>query len=133
LIGNLTRDIELRSIAGNTSVGKGGLAINRKFKDASGATKEEVTFVDFEVWGNTAENLTRFTAKGDPVMLIGSLKLDQWEDKDGGKRSKLLVRVNGFELLARKDAAEQGRSGGGTSVSKGRHEAPSVTEDDIPF
>lgn len=100
LIGNLTRDVELRVLPKGSSIGAFGLAVNREWKDDSGAKKEEVTFIDCEAWGKTAEIIAKYTSKGKPLFVEGRLKLDSWEDKTNGqKRSKLKVVVENFQLL----------------------------------
>lgn len=99
LIGNLTRDIETRQVGDNT-VAKFGIAVNRKYKD-----KEETTFVDCEAWGRTAEVMAKHTHKGNAVCIEGRLKLDTWE-KDGEKRSKLLVVAENFYFLPGGGAAK---------------------------
>jgi len=101
LMGHLTRDVETRA-AGASTVGGFGLAINHKYKTAAGEQREEVTFVDCEAWGKTAEVLAQYVGKGDPLYVEGRLKLDTWEDKDGGKRSKLKVVVENFQFLGGK-------------------------------
>jgi single-strand DNA-binding protein len=109
LLGNLTRDVELRT-AGSTAVGGFGIAINRKWKDAQGQAKEEVTFVDCEAWGKTAENIAKYFAKGRQILVEGRLKLDQWE-KDGQKHSKLKVVVDTFHFTGNKADAPAAKSG----------------------
>ena len=105
--GHLTRDVEIKSTQGGTSVASFGMAINRRWKDASGADKEEVTFVDCTAGGKTGEAISRFFGKGKPIFVEGRLKFDQWEDKEGGKRSKLSVVVESFTFVGGKDAATQ--------------------------
>lgn len=106
LIGNLTRDVELKATQGGQSVASFGLAINRRWKDASGAEKDEVTFVDCTAWGKTGEAIARFFGKGRPIFVEGRLKFDQWEDKqDGSKRSKLSVVVESFQFCDSKSDA----------------------------
>lgn len=100
--GNITRDIEVRTIGSGTSVAQIGLAVNRKWTDQAGEKKEEVTFVDCEAWGKTAEVMAQYLGKGKPVFIEGRLKLDQWEDKEGGKRSKLKVVVESFQFVGGK-------------------------------
>ena len=111
LIGNLTRDVELRITPKGTSIGQFGLAINRQYKDESGATRDETTFVDCEAWGKTAELISKYLGKGSLAYLEGRLKLDQWDDKQSGqKRSKLKVVVEQVQFLGSpkgKDAAHQ--------------------------
>ncbi|PCI09514.1 single-stranded DNA-binding protein [bacterium] len=113
LMGNLTRDIEIRHTPSNTAVGNFGLAVNRKYKTQSGEQREEVTFVDCEAWGRTAEVMAQYLGRGRPVFIEGRLKLDQWEDKNGGgKRSKLSVVVENFQFI-NSGQGDGGNSGGG--------------------
>ena len=112
LMGNLTRDVEVRHTPSNTAVGNFGLAVNRKYKTQSGEQREEVTFVDCEAWGRTAEVMAQYLSRGRPVFVEGRLKLDQWEDKNGGgKRSKLSVVVENFQFI--NSGQDGGNSGGG--------------------
>ena len=100
LVGNLTRDIELRRTANNTAVAEVGLAINEKVKKGEEWVNETV-FVDCTLWGRTAENASEYLRKGSPVLISGRLKLDQWEDKaTGGKRSKLVVTADKVQFLS---------------------------------
>ncbi|MBM4113562.1 MAG: single-stranded DNA-binding protein, partial [Phycisphaerae bacterium] len=99
LIGNLTRDVEVRAIAGGQSVSKFGLAVNRKFRTKDNEEREEVTFVDCEAWGRTGEVMSQYLRKGSPVFIEGRLRLDQWEDKEGQKRSQLRVVVENFQFI----------------------------------
>ena len=95
LIGNITRDIQVRYIASGTAVAEIGLAINRKTKD-----KDETTFVDVTLWGRTAEVANEYAKKGDPLLVEGRLQLDTWDDKETGqKRSKLRVVGESIQLL----------------------------------
>lgn len=112
LMGNLTRDVEIRHTSGNTAIGKFGIAVNRKFKTQSGEQREEVTFVDCEAWGRTAEVIAQYLSRGSPIFIEGRLKLDQWEDKNGGgKRSKHLIVVENFQFI--NSGQGGGNSGGG--------------------
>lgn len=115
LMGNLTRDIEVRQTPNGTSVANIGLAVNRRFKGANGEQQEETTFVDCEAWGRTAEVMAQYLAKGRPVFIEGRLKLDQWQDKDGGNRSKLKVVVEGFQFVDSRGGGGGGGGGGGQS------------------
>jgi single-strand DNA-binding protein len=99
LAGNLTRDPEVRKLNGDKSVANFGLAINRKFKGGDGEMKEEVTFVDVEAWGRTAELVGQYLTKGRGAFIEGRLKLDSWDDKDGQKRSKLKVVADSVQFL----------------------------------
>lgn len=113
LMGNLTRDVELKTTTNNQTVGNIGLAINRRWKTPDGEQREETTFVDCEAWGKTAEILAKYLSKGRPVYIEGRLKLDQWEDKDGGKRSKMRVVVEEFQFIDSKPGGGGGGGGGG--------------------
>jgi len=111
LIGNLTRDPELRVTPKGTPICQFGIAVNRQFKDESGATRDETTFVDVEAWGKQGELVSKYLAKGSPAMVEGRLKLDQWEDKQSGqKRSKLKVVLDNVQFLST-------RGGGGPGAS----------------
>ncbi len=148
LIGNLTRDIELRQLPNsNTSVANIGLAVNRRFRTADGENREETTFVDCEAFGRTAETMSQYLRKGRPVFIEGRLRLDQWEDKEGQKRSKMKVIVEGFQFLDSRGGGGEGEEGGSRGGEGGsrRAAAPArapaggganyepVPEDDIPF
>lgn len=99
LAGNVTRDIQLKHLPSGTACAEFGMAINRKWKDQGGQSKEEVCFVDLTCFGKQAEMLQKYVSKGKPLMVEGRLKYDQWEAKEGGKRSKLTVVVDGFQFL----------------------------------
>src|SRR3954464_706403 len=107
LIGNLTRDPEVRYTPKGTAVAEIGLAVNRVYTTDSGEKREEATFVDVTLWGRTAEIAGEYLKKGRPVFIEGRLQLDSWDDKTSGqKRSKLKVVGEGLQLLG-------GRPGGG--------------------
>ncbi len=148
LMGNLTRDVEIRHTSGNTAVGNFGIAVNRRFKTQSGEQREEVTFVDCEAWGRTAEVMSQYLGKGRSVFIEGRLKLDQWEDKNGGgKRSKLSVVVENFQFVDSNQGGGQGAGGGGgggyarSNAGGGGYDGPGgggggggqIDHDDIPF
>jgi single-strand DNA-binding protein len=101
LIGNLTRDPELRVTPKGTAICQFGLAVNRQFKDESGQSRDETTFVDIEAWGKQGELVSKYLTKGSPAMVEGRLKFDQWEDKTSGqKRSKLKVVLDNVQFLS---------------------------------
>jgi single-strand DNA-binding protein len=136
LIGHMTRDVEIRN-AGSNTVGAFGLAINRTWNSSTGEKQEEVCFVDCEAWNKTAETLAQYTAKGHPVFVTGRLKLDQWEDKQGEKRSKLKVVVEGFQFLRGKDAeaAPAAKQSGyvGHKHSPAKPPPQTIPDDDFTF
>lgn len=106
LIGNLTRDPELRVTPKGTSICQFGLAVNRQFKDESGATRDETTFVDIEAWGKQGELVSKYLTKGSPAMVEGRLKFDQWDDKTSGqKRSKIKVVLENIQFLSSRGGA----------------------------
>lgn len=102
LLGNLTRDPELRYIPSGTAVTEIGLAVNDRRKAANGEWVEETTFVDVTLWGRTAEIATEYLSKGSPVLIEGRLKLDSWQDKEGQKRSKLRVVGERMQMVGSK-------------------------------
>ena len=110
LMGNLTRDPELKHLASGSPVCDLGLAVNEKYKSKDGEAKESVTFVDITVWGRQAESCAEYLSKGSPVLVEGSLKLDQWETEDGDKRSKLKVNGQNVQFLGSPKARDSQRS-----------------------
>ena len=112
LIGNLTRDPELRVTPKGTAICTFSLAVNRKFRDESGADREEVTYVDIEAWGKAGENISKYCTKGRPLFVEGRLRLDQWEDKNTKeKRSRMKVVCENFQFLG--GGRSEGGAGGG--------------------
>jgi len=99
LLGNLTRDPELRYVPSGTAVVDLGLAVNDRRKNASGEWVEETTFVDVTLWGRTAEVASEYLSKGSPVLIEGRLRLDTWENSEGQKRSKLRVVGERMQML----------------------------------
>ena len=99
LVGNLTRDCELRYLPSGSAVCSTGIATNRKFKAKDGSQKEEVCFVDITFFGRTAEIANQYLGRGKKVLVEGRLKLDQWTDQNGGKRSKHSVIVDTLQML----------------------------------
>lgn len=105
LMGNLTRDPQLKYLPSQTALVEFGIACNRKFKTQSGEQRDEVCFVDCVVFGKRAEVINQHFSKGKPIFVEGRLKYDTWEDKqNGGKRSKLSVMVENFEFVGGKDS-----------------------------
>jgi single-strand DNA-binding protein len=148
LIGNLTRDPELRVTPKGTAICQFGMAVNRQFKDESGALRDDTTFVDIEAWGKQGETISKYCTKGRPLFVEGRLKFDQWEDKTSGqKRSKLKVVLEGFQFLGT-GQREGAPAGGGefdqSAPSPERHSPPPRTsaakpapaenlDEDVPF
>lgn len=114
LMGNLTRDPELRVTPKGTPICQFSLAINRQFKMESGETREEVIYVDIEAWGKQGETIAKYCTKGRPLYVEGRLRLDQWEDKNTKeKRSRMKVVLEQFQFLG------DGRGGGAAAASAG--------------
>ena len=113
LMGNLTRDVELRQTPSQQAVANIGIAVNRSYKTREGESRDETTFVDCEAWGRTAEVMAQYLAKGRPVHIEGRLKLDQWQDQQGQNRSKLKVVVENFQFVGGREGGGNGSGGGG--------------------
>jgi len=115
LAGNMTRDPQLKYLPSNTPVAEFGMAINRKWRSQDGQQREDVCFVDCTAFGRSAETINQYMRKGQPMLVEGRLKFDQWEGKDGQKRSRLTVVVEGFQFLG---------GGRGAPAGEPRREAP---------
>lgn len=138
LIGNLTRDIELRYTQGGTAIAKTGIAVNRKWEPKDGGEiKEEVTFVDLTCFGAGAEVLNEHVGKGSPLFVEGRLHYSTWTTDAGDKRNKLEVIVQTFQFLGGKRGDGGGKIGVGTASTgtatprPGRDDA--IRPEDIPF
>ncbi|MBL9186213.1 MAG: single-stranded DNA-binding protein [Opitutaceae bacterium] len=153
LMGNLTRDPELRVTPKGTPICQFSLAINRQFKMESGESREEVIYVDVEAWGKQGETIAKYVTKGRPLYVEGRLRLDQWEDKNTKeKRSRMKVVLEQFQFLG--DSRGGGGAGGApasssefdqTGGSPERHAPPprnagparpaagDSVEEDVPF
>ena len=99
LVGNLTRDIDLRYLQSGTAVGSTGIATNRRFKSSTGEQRDEVMFIDITFFGRTAEVANQYLRKGSKILVEGRLKLDSWEDPNGGKRSRHSIIVENMQML----------------------------------
>lgn len=151
LMGNLTRDPEMRMLPSNMPVASFGLAVNDRFKNKqTDQWEERPNFIDCEAFGRTAENVGKFFSKGKPIFIEGKLRFDQWEDRQSGqKRSKLKVVVDTFQFVGGRDSGGGQGGGGGYQQNQGNqgggwdnNPAPApaggpghepVNEDDIPF
>ena len=143
LIGNLTRDPELRYTPKGTAIAKLGIAVNRVWRTETGESREEVTFVDVDAFGRQAETIGQYLKKGRPVMIEGRLRLDQWDDKQTGqKRSRLGVVLESFQFLdfnrgeAPTDSTRARPVAGAAPTpasSTPDNESAPPEEDDVPF
>ena len=129
LLGNLTRDIEIKYLQSGMAVAEIGIAVNDRRKDQSGQWIEETTFVDVTLWGRTAEVAGEYLGKGSPILVEGRLKLDQWE-KDGQKRSKMRVICEKMQMIPTGGAkgGPRGGGGGGGYRGGGGDDGPSFDE-----
>lgn len=128
LMGNLTRDPELRYTPGGQAVCTLGMAVNNKF-NKDGESREETLFVDVNVWAKTAENCAEYLSKGSPIMVEGRLKFRTWEGQDGAKRSKIDVTAFNVQFLS------FGKGQGTKQKDEGQASdmQPPMTDDDVPF
>lgn len=121
LLGNLTRDPELRYTPKGMATARLGLAVNRSYKTDAGETREEVTFIDVDAWGKQAELISQYLRKGAPLFLEGRLKFDQWDDKQTGQKvSKLRVVLENFQFVG----GPRGEGGPGGAPSPASAPAP---------
>lgn len=111
LMGNLTRDPETRVTPSGMTICKFGIAVNRRFTTKEGEQRDEVTYIDVDAFGRQAETIDKYLAKGDPIHIEGRLKLDQWETKEGDKRSKLGVVLEGFQFIGGREGGQGGTQG----------------------
>ena len=123
LMGNLTRDPELKTLPSQTVVCDFALAVNRRWKDASGEDREEVLFIDCAAFGKQGETFATYLRKGRPVHVEGRLKLDRWEDNEGRRHSKIRVIVEQFRFVgsAKADANAPGKTGPRAAVQENRN------------
>ena len=106
-MGNMVRDPHLSYLPSNTAVCEFSIATSRTFKKQDGSQGEEVCFTDCQIFSKRAEVINKYFKKGEPIFVEGRLKLDQWQDKDGSKRSKLRVFVENFEFVGGKKQESQ--------------------------
>ena len=145
LMGNLTRDPEVRHTPKGTAVGDLAMAINMTYKAQDGTEKDEVCYVDVVVWGRQAETCRDYLTKGAPVFVEGRLQLDQWEGPEGEKKSRMRVRADRVQFLSRSGGGGGGGArgprsegaGGGAPSEGGAPKQASpprdLPEDDVPF
>ena len=145
LMGNLTRDPELRYTPKGTAIARIGLAVNRVWTTDTGEKKEEVTFVDCDAFGKTAETIGQYLRKGSPLLVEGRLRLHTWDDKANQKQSKLRVDIETFKFIGSPQGRSEG-SGSESSAPRTQRPAPSAApaaepvegdgppeSDDVPF
>ena len=144
LMGNLTRDPEVRVTPSGLTIAKLGLAVNRRYKTKEGEQREEVTYVDIDAFGIQAETIQKYCTKGSGIFIEGRLRLDQWQDKTSGEnRSKLGVVLDNFQFVGGR--GEEGPGGGSNDSSPPKRAASApksktssapaddFQDDDVPF
>jgi single-strand DNA-binding protein len=151
LMGNLTRDPQLRYLPNNTAVCEFGLAVNRRWRDKDGNQKEDVCFVDVDAFGRQGETINQYMTKGRSILIEGHLRLDSWTGQDGQKRSRHKVVVETFAFTGsrgdapggggapadraapERGAVERPRGSGAPSGGYEADEVPPPAGEDIPF
>jgi len=141
LVGNLTRDIEIKYTPGGLQIANTGIATNRKFKSQTGQDKEEVMFIDITFFGRTAEVANQYLRKGSNVLVDGRLKLDQWTDTSGQKRSKHSLVVETMKMLGGGNTSSDSKPESNITQESQNVQKPtnkpedgvSFDEGDIPF
>ena len=127
IVGNMTRDPELRSTPSGAQVCSFSVAVNRNYKDSSGANQESVSFIDCTAWGRAGEIIAQYAKKGSGILISGRLEQRSWEDKEGQKRSRVEIVVEDFNFVGGNgDGGASGGSRGGASSA-----AADVAPDDI--
>lgn len=132
LLGNLTRDPEVRYTPQGTAVCDVGLAVNERRKNAAGEWIDEVVYVDVTLWGRTAEVAGEYLTKGSPVLIEGRLRLDTWESQDGQKRSRLRVVGERMQMLGARGGSEGAGGGSARQRRPAASAGSSAAADDIP-
>jgi single-strand DNA-binding protein len=128
VMGNLTRDPELRYLPNGTAVAKIGMAVNRTYKLESGEKKEEVTFLDIEAWRQSAENIAKYCKKGSAILCEGRLKQEVWVDKQTQeKRSRLIIVCDNFQFVGGKASSDA------PAPAPEQPKADAPTDDEIPY
>ena len=140
IVGNITRDPELRSTPSGAQVCSFSVAVNRNYKDSSGANQESVSFIDCTAWGRAGEIIAQYAKKGSGILVSGRLEQRSWEDKEGQKRSRVEIVVEDFNFVGGNgDGGASGGSRGGSSSAAAADVAPDDISDDpidlseIPF
>jgi len=129
IVGNITRDPELRSTPSGAQVCSFSVAVNRNYKDSSGSQQESVSFIDCSAWGRAAEIIAQYAKKGSGILVSGRLEQRSWEDKEGQKRSRVEIVVEDFNFIGGSDGGNY--EGGSSSSRGGKKPAKAAETDDI--
>ena len=140
LMGNLTRDPDVRTTSTGLKIAKLGLAVNRRFRTRDNELREETTYVDIDAFGQDAETLERYCQKGSPLFVEGRLRLDQWQSNTGENRSKLTVVLERFQFIGGRESSQAEEDTGDSRESStpppsasNTPSGDSLEEDNIPF
>jgi len=143
LVGNLTRDPEVRYIPSGKAVADLGIAVNRRYKSATGEEREDTCFVNVIVWGRQAELAGEYLKKGSSILVEGSLRMEQWESSNGEKRSRLVVTAERIQFLDRQvtgkkradieEVADDTKIGEDSEVIESRRDEVEDDPDNLPF
>ncbi|GGD41855.1 single-stranded DNA-binding protein [Malaciobacter pacificus] len=125
MVGNLTRDIELRYLPSGSAVAKSAIATSYKFKTSTGEQKDEVCFLDFNIFGRSAEVANQYLRKGSKVLLEGRLVFEQWTAQDGSNRNRHSLRVDTMKMLDSKSDSAMGGDNQGYNPQVGSYNQPS--------
>lgn len=129
LMGNLTRDPELKYIPSGTALCEFSLAVNRRWKDKDGNSKDEVSYLDCIAWARSAEVIAEHLRKGRPILVEGELRQERWTDNGGGNRSRVRINVERFQFIGPKG----GESDGPPPAAEPAAAAPAENLDDVQF
>lgn len=137
LVGHLTRDVNVKFLASQTAVGESALAVNRRWTGADGQKRDEVGFFDFHVFGKSAQTMSQFLHKGDPVLIDGRLTYQSWKNKDGQTRSKVVVTVEHFQFVGGRRSETSGPPSDDDTPPPPEVPGPAAgnhdSGDDVPF
>lgn len=142
-MGNLTRDPDYRVTANGHQICKLGVAVNRRFTTQSGEQREETTFVDVDSFGRQAETISKYFTKGKPILIDGRLRMDEWENQQGERRSKLLVHLESFSFVNDGQGGGTASHGGSAPARQSQDKqatpapqnetSPEGDDEDVPF
>jgi single-strand DNA-binding protein len=133
LIGNLTRDPELRFVPGGTAVSNLRLAVNEKYRDSNGELKDTTCFLTVVVWGKMAESCSQYLSKGSPIFVEGSLQSRSWETQDGQKRSVLEVKAKRVQFLGKPQDKNQSNKSDDFDTTDEKGNDASPADEEVPF
>ncbi len=132
MVGNLTRDIELRYLPSGAAIAKSAIATSYNYKTSTGEKKDEVCFLDFNIFNRSAEVANQYLRKGSKVLLEGRLVFEQWTAQDGTNRSRHSLRVDNMKMLDSKADSQNGNTGYEGEYSQPQTQQPSSNQNNQP-